>query len=334
MATRVIHVDVVSDTICPWCFVGKRRLLAGLALARAAASPPQQLELELRWRPFFLDDTLPGGAGVDKSARYAAKFGAARVAAMLPMMARVGAAEGIAFAFGGNTGATLDSHRLAEWARRRGGAPLADALTEEVFRRTFEREQCPSDHAVLADAAAAAGLDRAAASAFLASGELAREVRAEAAEWRARHAITGVPFFVFDGGAEVVAGAQDASVFAAVLLRLARRAPPAPEAEVGEGEGGAGRAKESRRRRARHTHWQAACSRESGGWSRGSVGTLSRREQSVLLSDHPQQVRIAPATQPPLRAFFDHGTYGCTVSRVHHRGHRHPPVVPAECRCF
>ena len=223
MAARVIHVDVVSDTICPWCFVGKRRLLAGLALARRAARTP--LELEVRWRPFFLDDTLPGGAGVDKLARYNAKFGAARVASMLPMMARVGAAEGIAFAWGGNTGATLDSHRLQEWARREGGPPLADRLNEELFQRYFERAQTPCDREVLADAAAAAGLDRAAAAAFLASGELAREVQAEAAEWRAAHAVSGVPFFVFDG-VEVVEGAQDAAIFAAVLTRLARGPPP------------------------------------------------------------------------------------------------------------
>jgi len=220
-ARRTITVDVVSDAICPWCWVGKRRFAAGLAAARSAAlaAGHAPFDVAVRWRPFFLDPSLPA-EGVDKRARYAAKFGAARVEQMLPHMARVGAAEGIAFSFGGLTGNTLDAHRLSEWAYAQGGALAQDALNEELFARYFEREQCPSDRRVLADAAAAVGLPRAAAVAFLESGALAAEVRSEAEAWRRRFAVSGVPCFVFDGGAAVVEGAQDARAFAAVLSEL------------------------------------------------------------------------------------------------------------------
>lgn len=132
-AARVVTVDVVSDTICPWCWVGKRRLERAVAAVRAQLAreggPP--LAVELRWHPFFLDPTLPKG-GVDKLGRYTAKFGAHRVAAMLPRMQAVGAAEGIRFSFGGLTADTTNSHRVMALALRTGGAALQNAVNEEV----------------------------------------------------------------------------------------------------------------------------------------------------------------------------------------------------------
>lgn len=129
MAARVITVDVVSDTICPWCWVGKRRFEKGLAAVRKAVN--SDVSVQLRWRPFFLDPTLPK-AGIDKKTRYAEKFGAQRVAQMLPHMASIGKQEGINFSFGGKTANTTDSHRLMEKAFQLGGVELQNALNEEV----------------------------------------------------------------------------------------------------------------------------------------------------------------------------------------------------------
>lgn len=89
MALRTVTVDVVSDTICPWCFVGKRRL-------EAATKAVPGLKYVVRWHPFQLDSTLPT-TGVDKLARYEDKFGKQNLAPMLARMVDVGKREGIAF---------------------------------------------------------------------------------------------------------------------------------------------------------------------------------------------------------------------------------------------
>ena len=79
VARRLVTIDVVSDAICPWCFVGKRRLAAALATL------PRDIDTEIRWRPFFLDPTLPVG-GVDKMSHYISKFGKARIEGMIPQI--------------------------------------------------------------------------------------------------------------------------------------------------------------------------------------------------------------------------------------------------------
>ena len=124
MAQRVV-VNIVSDAICPWCFVGKRRFEKAVAALGAAAL------VTVRWRPFFLDASLPP-EGVDKLERYTKKFGAARVAQMLPMMQKVGAAEGIAFLWRPHRphAARARARRAGLGARRRraAGPPRRGAL--------------------------------------------------------------------------------------------------------------------------------------------------------------------------------------------------------------
>jgi predicted DsbA family dithiol-disulfide isomerase len=114
--------------------VGKRRLERALALLPPALASA----VSVRWRPFFLDASLPR-EGVDKLARYVEKFGAARVRDILPHMAAVGAAEGIAFDYGGRMSNTLASHVLIEAAWGAGGAPTQAAVVEALFSYYFER---------------------------------------------------------------------------------------------------------------------------------------------------------------------------------------------------
>lgn len=144
---------------------------------------------------------------------------------MLPYMARVGAAEAppIAFDYGGRISNTLDSHRLLELALHRGGAALQDRLVEELFARYFTRRGDLGDHALLTDAAVAAGMDAAEVTAFLAGDGLAADVKREVAAWAARYRITGVPFFVLDGGRLTLSGAQDVATFADALDDVASR---------------------------------------------------------------------------------------------------------------
>lgn len=86
-ARRVLHIDVVSDTICPWCYVGAKRLQKAIS-----ASAHLPLDFEIRWRPFFLDSTLPK-EGKNKMEHYKAKFGAARTDMMLPMVRNTPSAQ-------------------------------------------------------------------------------------------------------------------------------------------------------------------------------------------------------------------------------------------------
>lgn len=185
-----MQIDIFSDTICPWCYIGKKRL------DRALAERPQP-ELTIRWRAFQLNPDMPP-EGMDRQAYLERKFGGARDAERIYAPVRAaGREEGIDFAFERMTRTpnTLQSHRLIRWSERFG---LQTPLVDRLFEAAFLEARDLGDPAVLASAAAAAGLDPDAAAAFLAGEEEAEEVRAE--DLRARTAgITGVPCFIFEG---------------------------------------------------------------------------------------------------------------------------------------
>lgn len=210
-------IDIVSDTVCPWCFVGKRRL------EKAVSSLPGGISAEVRWRPFFLDSSLPA-VGKNKLEHYNAKFGAPRVAQMLPMMQKVGSGEGITFDYGGLIANTEASHALIAAAAAHGGAALQDRVVEALFRFYFEGRGNLGDVAAITALAAAAGLPAPAAEAALAPDTRAA-VRAEEREWRSSHGVTGVPYFVIsreDGkGAPIeISGASEPPALAKAMASL------------------------------------------------------------------------------------------------------------------
>lgn len=211
-----------SDTICPWCFVGKRRLEKALQ-AVSAAHPGASFEV--RWRPFQLNPALPF-SGISKLQHYREKFGAARVAQMLPMMAKVGSAEGIAFSYEGLISNTLLSHALLGAAWAEGGAALQNRLCEGLFRHYFEQQGCLTDVQALTSICAAAGLSPTTTEQLLqgeGSSAASRAAQAaaeqEASEWAKRHKISGVPFILIDGK-HALEGAQDPSTIQSVLEEL------------------------------------------------------------------------------------------------------------------
>ena len=201
----LLKIDLISDAICPWCMVGRRRLSRALTALRAAHPT---LEVQLSWKPFMLAPDLPA-AGINKLSHYNAKFGAARVAAMLPVMQEVGLKEGISFSYGGLIANTLDTHRLLAWALAEGGPSVQDDIAARLMHFYFEKEGNLGDRSALVAAAGAAGLNPEAAAAMLASSALVAEVQAEARELRQEYGVTGVPFFVLQDGAAVIEGAQD-----------------------------------------------------------------------------------------------------------------------------
>lgn len=198
-----MHIDIFSDPICPWCFIGKRRL------QRALESRPG-LQPTIRWRAFQLNPAMPAG-GMERQAYLAAKFGdAAEAGRLYGAIGQVGAAEGIDFRFDriAVTPNTVDAHRLIRYAERHAAG---DTVIDALFRAYFADGRDIGDIGVLADLAAEAGLERRSAAAFLATGEGVDAVRGE--DMRARQlGIEGVPCFIVDRR-YALSGAQEPEAF-------------------------------------------------------------------------------------------------------------------------
>jgi predicted DsbA family dithiol-disulfide isomerase len=186
-----LTVDVVSDIVCPWCFIGKRHLEAALA---DFAQPGGAV---VRWHPFELNPDLPA-EGIDRKLYVERKFGGPERAAQIYARVRdAGERAGIPFDFDAivRQPNTRETHRLIAWAQANGEA---DALVERLFRAYFLEGQDLTSRDTLVQLAADAGIDAAAARQWLESGRGLQEIAQ--AETRARElGITGVPFFIFDG---------------------------------------------------------------------------------------------------------------------------------------
>ncbi len=202
-----MQIDVVSDTVCPWCFIGKRRL------ARAIAMRPG-MEFDIRWRPYRLDPTIPP-EGVDRRAYLKAKFGdSPRTQSMGDAIRSEGSGEGIAFAFEKieRSPNTLNSHRLIRWA---GSAGLQDAIVEKLFTAYFEEGLNIGDSAVLLDIAESGGMDRELVEQLLGSDADLSLVERED-HLAHEMGISGVPTFIFENRF-MISGAREAEVLARVI---------------------------------------------------------------------------------------------------------------------
>ena len=216
-----MQIEVWSDVVCPWCWIGKRHLEAALERFGHAE------HVEVLWRAFELDPSAvsdPAGAeGAQRPSyaqRLASKYGTdvAGGQQMVDSMTQRGAEVGLDMRFDRAVGSnTADAHQLLHLAEQRGGPGLQGAVKERLMRAYFTEGQAVGDHDVLVRLAAEAGLDADAAREVLASGSLMGAVRAEEAEAAALGA-TGVPFFVVDRRYGV-AGAQPVEALLGVLER-------------------------------------------------------------------------------------------------------------------
>jgi predicted DsbA family dithiol-disulfide isomerase len=209
-----MQIDVVSDTVCPWCFIGKRRL------GRALAMRPE-VEVQVNWRPYRLDPTIPR-EGVDRRAYMKAKFGDnPRSAAMGEALRSEGAGEGIEFAFDkiAKTPNTLDSHRLIRWA---GGVGLQDEVVERLFKAYFIDGRDIGDSTVLTDIAGVAGMDASLVRELLARDSDLAEVEREAGMAN-QMGISGVPTFIFDSRF-MISGAREPEILAKIIDRAVEAA--------------------------------------------------------------------------------------------------------------
>jgi predicted DsbA family dithiol-disulfide isomerase len=200
-------IDVYTDVVCPWCYIGEKRL------AKALAERPD-LEVEVRWRPFQLEPGIPEG-GLPWAEFSQRKFGGESGAkAAFFRVAAAGERDGIRFDFGRVASApnTVDAHRLILFARNH---RLQQELSDALFGAYFTEGKDLNDHEELVHVASSVGLDATEVREYLAGEEGAYEVLSSQEEaWRL--GITGVPFYVFEGRYAIY-GAQPVEVFGEAL---------------------------------------------------------------------------------------------------------------------
>jgi predicted DsbA family dithiol-disulfide isomerase len=209
-----LSIDIVSDVVCPWCYIGKRKLEAALASPEAAGLPP----VRITWHPFQLNPDLPP-EGIDRKAYLEDKFGGPeRAAAIYERVRAAGRSAGLELNIDGITRQpnTLGAHALIAFAQQHGGD--GGAIKEALLKAYFIENRFIGDTEELVVIATEAGLDGEAARAFLAD-PAQRDAVAQADVQARRMGISGVPFFIFNQKV-AVSGAQDP----AALVQAMRQA--------------------------------------------------------------------------------------------------------------
>lgn len=208
-----IRVDVVSDVMCPWCFVGKRHLEKAIAITT-------ELDVEVHWRPYQLDSTLPA-LGKDRQKYLLDKFGEGKASDMYQQLVKTGNVSGIDFRFDliKISPNTMDAHRLLKWAGEK-STDIQNALVERLFVLYFTEGENIADPKVLIKAAMDAGLilenieDKLAGHSDIA---VISNLIAEAQQM----GVTGVPFFIVDLK-QGIAGAHPPKSIAQILRQVAK----------------------------------------------------------------------------------------------------------------
>jgi len=207
-----IAIDVVSDIVCPWCYIGLKRLDEALKQA-------SDIAVDVRWRPYQLDATIPP-EGRDRRQYMLAKFGSEeRLKEIHARVAEAGRSAGIDFALDAIKVSpnTLDAHRLVRWAGSAGG-DLQTVVKKRLMQAYFEEGRNVGDHAVLLDIARETGMDAAVVEALLPTDADVAETRAEI-ETAQQMGVTGVPCYLLEGRYAVM-GAQDPAILADAIRQV------------------------------------------------------------------------------------------------------------------
>lgn len=209
---RPVHIDVVSDVVCPWCFIGKHRLEKAIELT-------PDIPVEVRWRPYFLNDWIPR-EGISREQYLTTKFGSSeRYKGIAQRVAAAASAEGLIYAIDkiSRQPNTLDAHRLIRWA---GGVGKAAEMKQKLMDLYFTEGADLTDRKVLVQAAADIGLNAEEIEKALAGEKDVAEVEREALSAK-EAGIKGVPCFIFDGKF-AVSGAQAPEYLAEAIARVAQ----------------------------------------------------------------------------------------------------------------
>ena len=206
-----VRIDVVSDVVCPWCFIGKHRLEAALALK-------PDIAVEVHYRPYFLNDWIPR-EGISREQYLTTKFGSPeRYKDIAKRVAAAAAEEGLVYASDKMKSQpnTLDCHRLIRWA---GGIGKAADMKQRLMDLYFTEGADLTNRAVLIEAAVDVGLDRDDVTTALASDQDVEAIEQEAQSAK-EAGIEGVPCFIF-AGKFAVSGAQSPEFLAQAIERIA-----------------------------------------------------------------------------------------------------------------
>ena len=209
---RPVHIDVVSDVVCPWCFISKHRLEKAIELT-------PDIPVEVRWRPYFLNDWIPR-EGISREQYLTTKFGSSeRYKGIAQRVAAAASAEGLIYAIDkiSRQPNTLDAHRLIRWA---GGVGKAAEMKQKLMDLYFTEGADLTDRKVLVQAAADIGLNAEEIEKALAGEKDVAEVEREALSAK-EAGIEGVPCFIFDGKF-AVSGAQAPEYLAEAIARVAQ----------------------------------------------------------------------------------------------------------------
>ncbi|KAK5661761.1 hypothetical protein OQA88_9862 [Cercophora sp. LCS_1] len=214
------NIKIVSDAVCPWCYIGKKRLERAISIYQKTVPDAAQDTFTITWHPFYLDPNLPK-AGVDSKTHLARKFGPERATMIQARVHALGKSEGIEFSFSGKLGNTRDAHRLVQFAKTKSNE-VENKVIAELFTSYFEQGGDVTSHDMLAAAAERAGLDRSEAAKWLGEGKGGSEVDREVEE-AYQKGISGVPNFTINGRPDI-SGAQDPETFLEEFIRIKRSA--------------------------------------------------------------------------------------------------------------
>jgi predicted DsbA family dithiol-disulfide isomerase len=212
-APPALHIDVVSDVVCPWCFIGKRRLENALELV-------PDIAVDINWRPYFLNPWIPRD-GIDRQTYLETKFGSAeRYAGIAERVVAAAALEGLLYASDAISRQpnTLDCHRLILWSR---SATDPGNMKQRLMELYFSEGADLSDPNTLIQAAVDCGMDGDLVRRLLASDADVDRIENEANSAK-EAGIDGVPCFIF-GGSTIVTGAQSPEYLASAIERTAKQ---------------------------------------------------------------------------------------------------------------
>jgi predicted DsbA family dithiol-disulfide isomerase len=212
-AAASVHIDVVSDVVCPWCYIGKRRLEGAIALT-------PDIDVTVNWRPYFLNPWIPR-EGIDRQTYLETKFGSAeRYAVIAQRISTAAAMEGLVYNpdLIGRQPNTLDCHRLILWSR---SATDPARMKQRLMELYFAEGADLSDSKVLIKAAVDCGMDGDLVRRLLGSDAEVDRIEGEATAAK-EAGIDGVPCFVF-GGSVIVTGAQSPEYLASAIERTSGR---------------------------------------------------------------------------------------------------------------
>ncbi len=206
---KTIEIDVISDVICPWCFLGKRRL-------DKAITQLNDINVKVNWRPFFLDPTIPR-EGMSRKAYLEYKFGAERLKTIHNPLIAAGKEDGVPYEFDKitRTPNSMDAHRLIRWSHVQ---EKQSEVAERLFMAYWNAGLDVGDHAVLVKIAGDAGMDQEEVLRKLKDTTDVDAINAEVSQ-AYRMGVTGVPCFIF-ARKQGVMGAQPVKVLADVIGKL------------------------------------------------------------------------------------------------------------------